>query len=125
MAEGGPVNVAANFAVRTGTAPKKANKRRRKRRKRYLIQSLWVGGEVLETGHTAVVGVDVWKHVLVEAAKEGGSAFLKAMFARGILKKRKGKAKKGATSSLWIGWKGRTYRLTKLGGGKFRVERLK
>ena len=50
---------------------------------------------------------------------------MKAMFARGILKKRKGKAKKGATSSLWIGWKGRTYRLTKLGGGKFRVERLK
>lgn len=112
-------SVAVNYGI--PVKPKK-----KKKKKNTILQI-----PVMQKTLTAAELVDTAICELLEQAKKkphtmtGGKDFLAALFARGVLKTPVGKRKKGQKSVQYKGYKGRTYTVTKLGGGKYKVQRQK
>jgi len=91
--------------------------RKRKRKKRAKASARWklVGSAVDE--HFA----SLLEKVKAGDSREGGLSMLRAWFGLGLLKKKLPKAGK----HVFLGYKRRKYRITKLGKGRYRITRVK
>lgn len=94
--------------------PRSLRKKKKKKKKR---------GAPLSLAFTALVAsaVDEWHDGLFEKvghSRTGGKAMLGAWFGKKLLRRK-------LKSGDYIGYKGHRYKVTKLGGGKYRITRVK